>query len=113
MVAVGEHLGHLCLGSATMPRVACDVASAGSGYGAMQFAGQKVTGPLADHESALAVLREAFHVGITQGWLVDRLEWGARRRDQRAAMPNAGSYFLLKPAYEDGRGHPAQGTMWV
>ena len=35
------------------------------GYGAMQLAGQWVMGPPADHEGALAVLREAVALGIT------------------------------------------------
>ncbi|WP_213817096.1 aldo/keto reductase family oxidoreductase [Glaciihabitans sp. dw_435] len=35
------------------------------GYGAMQLAGPWVMGPPADHEGALAVLREAIELGIT------------------------------------------------
>ncbi|MEU8149749.1 aldo/keto reductase family oxidoreductase [Nonomuraea sp. NPDC048901] len=35
------------------------------GYGAMQLAGPGVMGPPADHDSALAVLREAVDLGIT------------------------------------------------
>ncbi|MEV4459393.1 aldo/keto reductase family oxidoreductase [Microbispora sp. NPDC049633] len=35
------------------------------GYGAMQLAGPGVMGPPADHDGALAVLREAVHLGIT------------------------------------------------
>ncbi|QFY09684.1 oxidoreductase [Nonomuraea phyllanthi] len=35
------------------------------GYGAMQLAGPGVMGPPADHDSALAVLREAIDLGIT------------------------------------------------
>ena len=35
------------------------------GYGAMQLAGPRVMGPPADHEGALAVLREAVALGIT------------------------------------------------
>jgi aryl-alcohol dehydrogenase-like predicted oxidoreductase len=35
------------------------------GYGAMQLAGPWVMGPPADHDGALAVLREAVHLGIT------------------------------------------------
>jgi pyridoxine 4-dehydrogenase len=35
------------------------------GYGAMQLAGPGVMGPPADHDSALAVLREAAGLGIT------------------------------------------------
>ncbi|MEU9586494.1 aldo/keto reductase family oxidoreductase [Streptomyces werraensis] len=35
------------------------------GYGAMQLAGPGVMGPPADREGALAVLREAVHLGIT------------------------------------------------
>ncbi|MBT2412444.1 aldo/keto reductase family oxidoreductase [Streptomyces sp. ISL-12] len=35
------------------------------GYGAMQLAGPGVTGPPADHDGALAVLREAADLGIT------------------------------------------------
>ncbi|GAA2122570.1 aldo/keto reductase family oxidoreductase [Kitasatospora saccharophila] len=35
------------------------------GYGAMQLAGPGVTGPPADHEGALAVLREAVDLGVT------------------------------------------------
>lgn len=35
------------------------------GYGAMQLAGAWVMGPPADHDGALAVLREAVSLGIT------------------------------------------------
>lgn len=35
------------------------------GYGAMQLTGPWVMGPPADHEGALAVLREAIDLGIT------------------------------------------------
>lgn len=35
------------------------------GYGAMQLAGPWVMGPPADHDGALAVLREAVAAGIT------------------------------------------------
>ncbi|MFC5185469.1 aldo/keto reductase family oxidoreductase [Actinomadura harenae] len=35
------------------------------GYGAMQLAGPRVMGPPADHEGALAVLREAVDLGVT------------------------------------------------
>ena len=35
------------------------------GYGAMQLAGPHVFGPPADHDGALAVLREVVHLGIT------------------------------------------------
>lgn len=35
------------------------------GYGAMQLAGPWVMGPPADHDGALAVLREAVELGIT------------------------------------------------
>ncbi len=35
------------------------------GYGAMQLAGPGVMGPPADHDGALAVLREAVRLGIT------------------------------------------------
>ncbi|WP_067500979.1 aldo/keto reductase family oxidoreductase [Actinoplanes sp. TFC3] len=35
------------------------------GYGAMQLAGPRVMGPPADHDGALAVLREAVELGIT------------------------------------------------
>jgi aryl-alcohol dehydrogenase-like predicted oxidoreductase len=36
------------------------------GYGAMQLAGPHVFGPPADHDAAVAVLREAVQLGITQ-----------------------------------------------
>jgi pyridoxine 4-dehydrogenase len=35
------------------------------GYGAMQLAGPHVFGPLADHDGAIAVLREVVKLGIT------------------------------------------------
>src|SRR3954463_16145022 len=35
------------------------------GYGAMQLAGPWVMGPPADHDGALAVLREAVELGVT------------------------------------------------
>ena len=35
------------------------------GYGAMQLAGPGVFGPPADHDAAVAVLREAVALGIT------------------------------------------------
>ncbi|PYJ88669.1 MAG: hypothetical protein DME71_12310, partial [Verrucomicrobia bacterium] len=35
------------------------------GYGAMQLAGPHVFGPPADHDGALAVLREVVKLGIT------------------------------------------------
>ena len=42
-----------------------DVTVTRFGYGAMQLAGPWVMGPPADHEAALAVLREAVELGIT------------------------------------------------
>jgi aryl-alcohol dehydrogenase-like predicted oxidoreductase len=42
-----------------------DLAVTRFGYGAMQLAGPGVMGPPADHDSALAVLREAVDLGIT------------------------------------------------
>ena len=48
--------GTWTLGDLTVTRV---------GYGAMQLAGPGVTGPPADHDGALAVLREAVDLGIT------------------------------------------------
>ena len=35
------------------------------GYGAMQLAGRGLIGPPADHDGAVAVLREAVALGIT------------------------------------------------
>jgi pyridoxine 4-dehydrogenase len=48
--------GTWMLGGSTVPRF---------GYGAMQLAGPGVMGPPADHDGALAVLREAVTLGIT------------------------------------------------
>ncbi|MGY1750646.1 oxidoreductase [Modestobacter sp. SYSU DS0511] len=48
--------GSWTLGDLTVPRF---------GYGAMQLAGPGVMGPPADHDGALAVLREAVALGIT------------------------------------------------
>ncbi|GEB48521.1 aldo/keto reductase family oxidoreductase [Streptomyces cacaoi] len=48
--------GTWALGDLTVPRF---------GYGAMQLAGPGVMGPPADHDGALAVLREAAALGIT------------------------------------------------
>ncbi len=48
--------GTWTLGDLTVTRV---------GYGAMQLAGPGVMGPPADHDGALAVLREAVDLGIT------------------------------------------------
>ncbi|HKC28765.1 MAG TPA: aldo/keto reductase family oxidoreductase [Jatrophihabitans sp.] len=45
--------------------MAPDVTVTRVGYGAMQLAGPHVFGPPADHEAALAVLREAIALGIT------------------------------------------------
>jgi aryl-alcohol dehydrogenase-like predicted oxidoreductase len=42
-----------------------DLAVTRCGYGAMQLAGPGVMGPPADHDGALAVLREAAGLGIT------------------------------------------------
>lgn len=42
-----------------------DLAVARFGYGAMQLAGPGVMGPPADHDSAIAVLREAVDLGVT------------------------------------------------
>ncbi|MFJ9027658.1 aldo/keto reductase family oxidoreductase [Streptomyces sp. NPDC102274] len=50
------HGGTWTLGDLTVTRF---------GYGAMQLAGPGVMGPPADHDSALAVLREAVDLGIT------------------------------------------------
>ncbi|MGY1857239.1 aldo/keto reductase family oxidoreductase [Modestobacter sp. SYSU DS0290] len=48
--------GSWTMGDLTVPRF---------GYGAMQLAGPGVMGPPADHDGALAVLREAVELGIT------------------------------------------------
>jgi aryl-alcohol dehydrogenase-like predicted oxidoreductase len=46
-------------------RLADDLTVTRMGYGAMQLAGPHVFGPPADHDGALAVLREAVELGIT------------------------------------------------
>lgn len=46
-------------------RLADDLILTRMGYGAMQLAGPHVFGPPADHEGALAVLREVVELGIT------------------------------------------------
>jgi aryl-alcohol dehydrogenase-like predicted oxidoreductase len=46
-------------------RLADDLTVTRMGYGAMQLAGPHVLGPPADHDGALAVLREAVELGIT------------------------------------------------
>ncbi len=46
-------------------KLADDLVLTRMGYGAMQLAGPHVFGPPADREEALAVLREAVHLGIT------------------------------------------------
>ncbi|MFI5780633.1 aldo/keto reductase family oxidoreductase [Nocardia sp. NPDC051570] len=54
--------------SASLPggtRTLGDLTVTRFGYGAMQLAGPGVMGPPADHDSALAVLREAVDLGIT------------------------------------------------
>ena len=58
MTATGTSLpgGTWTMGDLTVTRV---------GYGAMQLAGPGVMGPPADHDGALAVLREAVELGIT------------------------------------------------
>src|SRR5947209_10636328 len=55
--------------SETLPggtfKLADDLVLTRMGYGAMQLAGPHVFGPPADHDAALAVLREAVEMGIT------------------------------------------------
>jgi len=55
--------------STTLPggtfKLADDLILTRVGYGAMQLAGPHVFGPPADHDSALAVLREVVRLGIT------------------------------------------------
>src|SRR5438552_18578299 len=55
--------------STTMPgatfKLADDLILTRMGYGAMQLAGPHVFGPPADHDGALAVLREVVSLGIT------------------------------------------------
>lgn len=54
--------------SASLPggtRLLGDLTVTRFGYGAMQLTGPKVMGPPADHDGALAVLREAVGLGIT------------------------------------------------
>jgi aryl-alcohol dehydrogenase-like predicted oxidoreductase len=54
---------------ATLPggtfKLADDLTATRMGYGAMQLAGPHVFGPPADHDGALAVLREVVRLGIT------------------------------------------------
>jgi len=56
--------------STTLPggtfKLADDLILTRVGYGAMQLAGPHVFGPPADHDGALAVLREVVRLGITQ-----------------------------------------------
>src|SRR5260370_9832949 len=55
--------------STTLPggtfKLADDLILTRTGYGAMQLAGPHVFGPPADHDGALAVLREVVSLGIT------------------------------------------------
>ena len=55
--------------STTLPggtlKLADDLILTRVGYGAMQLAGPHVFGPPADHDGAIAVLREAVKLGIT------------------------------------------------
>ena len=55
--------------STTLPggtfKLADDLILTRMGYGAMQLAGPHVFGPPADHDGALAVLREVVSLGIT------------------------------------------------
>src|SRR5882757_11394432 len=55
--------------SATLPggtfKLADDLILTRVGYGAMQLAGPHVFGPPADHDGAIAVLREVVRLGIT------------------------------------------------
>jgi pyridoxine 4-dehydrogenase len=55
--------------SATLPggkfKLADDLILTRVGYGAMQLAGPHVFGPPADHDGAIAVLREVVKLGIT------------------------------------------------
>jgi pyridoxine 4-dehydrogenase len=55
--------------STTLPggtfKLADDLILTRMGYGAMQLAGPHVFGPPADHDGALAVLREVVKLGIT------------------------------------------------
>jgi aryl-alcohol dehydrogenase-like predicted oxidoreductase len=65
------------------------------GYGAMQLAGPWVMGPPADHDGALAVLREAVGLGITH---IDTSDaYGPRITNQlirEALHPYPGSLFI-------------------
>jgi len=72
-----------------------DLAVTRFGYGAMQLAGPGVMGPPADHDGALAVLREAVELGITH---IDTAEaYGPRFTNQlirEALHPYAGSLHI-------------------
>lgn len=46
-------------------RLAGDLTISRMGYGAMQLPGPGVTGPPADHDAAIAVLRTAVELGVT------------------------------------------------
>lgn len=77
------------------------------GYGAMQLAGPWVMGPPADHEGALAVLREAVDLGITH---IDTSEaYGPRITNElirEALHPYSQSLFI---ATKVGANRDAQG----
>ena len=77
------------------------------GYGAMQLAGPWVMGPPADHDGALAVLREAVSLGITH---IDTSEaYGPRVTNElirEALHPYPDSLFIATKvgAYRDAQG---------
>jgi len=77
------------------------------GYGAMQLAGPWVMGPPADHDGALAVLREAVEAGITH---IDTSDaYGPRVTNElirEALRPYPGSLFI---ATKVGANRDAQG----
>ncbi|MGW4771827.1 aldo/keto reductase family oxidoreductase [Nocardia sp. NPDC004278] len=77
------------------------------GYGAMQLAGPWVMGPPADHDGALAVLREAVEAGITH--IDTSVAYGPQVTNElirEALQPYPGSLFI---ATKVGANRDAQG----
>ncbi|KAF3466074.1 aldo/keto reductase family oxidoreductase [Streptomyces sp. Tu 3180] len=77
------------------------------GYGAMQLAGPGVTGPPADHDGALAVLREAVRLGITHIDTADAYGPHVTNRLIREALhPYPGSLHIVTKvgAHRDAEG---------
>jgi pyridoxine 4-dehydrogenase len=66
---MSDYKGRILVTSTTLPggtfTLADDLTVTRMGYGAMQLAGPHVFGPPADHDAAIAVLREVVRLGIT------------------------------------------------